>query len=465
MNAFLSAPKQKKTLTLLSLYVGIIGSILISASQSTMLPAAAMEIGGKEIYSLVATLTGVVSVAAMPLYGYFAAKDPSIKSKLFGFSMLIGAAVILARAFAPNMWAVIIPGSLYGFVSAGIYVLGYSMIRDIYDREKAGVYLGLVATFQSIGMLVGPTVCGIIIDAASWRYVNHVVWPFLLISGILALLGVKVKKEDVKELAIDAKFDFSGAICLVAFLASFILALSLGSSFAPFGSAASWILFAVAAASLLGLILSIRKKGQESILPIGVLKDRNTLCLAGANLCTNWSNMAVFFFIPTFALYVMKVSATQAGLTTTLMSVAGLFMGPIYGKMIGKQASAKTVYLASTALRIVITACLILFLTESTPIIILYIFMLAAGFYSSAAGVTFALAPQIQINPAHRVQSNSVIQISQNFGGSVGTAVYTLVIGMLGIQQGLKVAFIIALAVAVLGFLCGLPLKKLEAAE
>lgn len=62
MNAFQSAPEKKKKLTLLSLYVGIIGSILISASQSTMLPAAALEIGGQEIYSLVSTLTGVVTL-------------------------------------------------------------------------------------------------------------------------------------------------------------------------------------------------------------------------------------------------------------------------------------------------------------------------------------------------------------------------------------------------------------------
>jgi hypothetical protein len=36
---------------------------------------------------------------------------------------------------------------------------------------------------------------------------------------------------------------------------------------------------------------------------------------------------------------------------------------------------------------------------------------------------------------------------------------------MLGIQQGLKLAFIIALVVAVLDFLCWPPPKKLEAAE
>ena len=124
MNAFQAAPEKKKKLTLLSLYVGIIGSILISASQSTMLPAAALEIGGQEIYSLVSTLTGVVSVAAMPLFGYIGASNPAVKTRLYGLSMLLGAAVIFARAFAQSMWAIIIPGSLYGFVSAGLYVLG-----------------------------------------------------------------------------------------------------------------------------------------------------------------------------------------------------------------------------------------------------------------------------------------------------------------------------------------------------
>ena len=459
-NAFQSAPEKKKKLTLLSLYVGIIGSILISASQSTMLPAAALEIGGQEIYSLVSTLTGVVSVAAMPLFGFIGASNPAAKTRLYGLSMLLGAAVILARAFARNMWAVIIPGSLYGFVSAGLYVLGYSMIRDIYDSQKAGVYLGLVATFQSIGMLVGPTICGLLIDAGSWRAINHLVWPFLLAAGILALAGVNVKKEDVKELARDSAFDFPGAICLVIFLACFILALSLGSSFAPFGSTASNVLFLLAGVALIGLVLVIRKKGQDSILPVGVLRDRNTLSLSAANLCTNFSNMAVFFFIPTFALYVMKVSGTQAGLTTTLMSVAGLFMGPIYGRMIGRSGSAKKVYLAGTALRILVTLCLVLFLSEKTPLMLLYVLMFVAGFYSSCAGVVFALAPQIMIDPKLRVQSNSVIQISQNFGGSVGTAVYTLVIGMLGVAQGMKVAFIISLVIAVLAFLSGLPLKK-----
>lgn len=463
-NAFQKAPEKKKFLTLLALYVGIIGSIFVSATSSTMLPAAALEIGGKDIYSLVSTISGVVSVVAMPLYGYIAAKAPHLKTKLFGISMLIGAAVMLSRVFAPSMWAIIIPGALYGLVSAAVYVIGYSMIRDIYDSKKAAVYLGLVGTMQSVGMLVGPALCGVIIDASTWRYVNHLIWPFMLLSGIFALAGVQVSKDDVKELARDMKFDSVGALFLVLFLGGIILALSLGTSFAPFGSTASWILIAVAVVGLIGLIFDIRSKGAASIVPATVLTDRNTRCLAAANLMLNWSAMAAYFFIPTYCMYVIQASATQSGLTTTLMSVAGLFMGPIYGRMIGKAGNARTVLLGGTALRILLMLAFILLLKPTTSMFVVYVLCVLIGFYSSQAGVTFAVAPQIQIRQDIRVQSNSVIQICQNFGGGVGTAVYTMVIGICGIERGMTVAFIIALVTAVIALVVSLPLRKLEEA-
>lgn len=462
VNAFQAAPNRKKLLTLLALYTGIIGAIMVSATGSTMLPAAAIELGGMEIYSLASTLSGVVSVVAMPLYGYFAAKNPAIKSRLFAFSLAVGAVAMFVRVFAHSMLNLVITGALYGLVSAAVYVLGYSMVRDVYDGGKAAVYLGFVGTFQSIGMLIGPTLCGIIIDTVSWRGVNHLVWPFMLLSAVFATMGVNVKTEDVKDQALETSFDAVGAVFLVLFLGGLILMLSLGTSFAKFGTAPSYILIAIALVGLIGLVAVIKKKGEKCIVPATVLKDRNTLCLTLANLFINFSNMAVYFFIPSYCLYAIQVSGTQAGLTTTLMSVAGLFMGPIYGKQIGKTANARGVLFFGLSLRIVITVLFMLVLRPTTPIMIVYILMVAAGFYSSQAGVTFAIAPQVQVRPEIRVQSNSIIQIGQNFGGGIGTAVFSLVIGMLGIEKGMSVAFVIALITAAIALVCSVPLKKLE---
>lgn len=244
-------------------------------------------------------------------------------------------------------------------------------------------------------------------------------------------------------------------------LGGLILALSLGSSFAPFGGLFSNILFAVAAVGLLGLILTIRKKGDQCIVPAGVLKDKTTICLSGATLFLNWSTMAAYFFIPSFCLRVLNAPATQAGLSTTMISVAGLFMGPIYGRLIGKSGNARGVLALTTLLRIAATAGVIFLLNENTPIILIYVLMFISGFYTSAVGVSFAVAPQLQIAAARRMQSNSVIQVCQNFGSSVGTAIYTLVISVLGIVQGMKMAFVIALVCAVLGLVFVLPLKAL----
>ena len=67
-NPFLSAPKHKKALTLIGLYLGIVASLLNSSSTSVILPIAAMEIGGQDIYPLV-NVIGNLLICAMPVYG------------------------------------------------------------------------------------------------------------------------------------------------------------------------------------------------------------------------------------------------------------------------------------------------------------------------------------------------------------------------------------------------------------
>lgn len=426
-----------------------------------MLPAAALEIGGEDIYSLVATLSGTVSVIAMPLFGYFSAKNPAIKPKLFSISMILSAIVIFSRSIAFNMWQIIIPGVLYGLVSAAIYVVGFSVIRDIFDVKKAAYYLGFVATMQSIGQIVGPTVGGAIIDSGSWRYLNHFIWPFLLLAGILALLGVNVKKEAVKELCKEVTFDFWGAISLALFLGCLTLALSIGTTFAPFGSFASNLMLIVSVAAFISLIISIIKLKQKAFLPLGVLKERNTLCLAIANLFTNLHTMAAFFFLPMFALYVLQTSATKAGLITSMFAIAGLFMGPVWGKMIGKSGTAKSVYIFGTTIRIIITVIFIFTLNENCSIYLIYVLMLIGGLYNSQTGVTFAAAPQLMIEEANRVQGNSVIQICQSIGSTLAVALYTMIIGLQGVVDGIHTAFIISFVFAVLALFAGFPLKKL----
>jgi MFS family permease len=459
---FQAAPNGKKMLTLIGIYTGVLGTLLLATGLAVMLPAAALEIGGTDIYPLANSIGGPIGVSLLPLYGYLAARNPAIKRLLFSISMLIGAVVIILYGIANSMWSILVASMIWGAPIAAVFGLGFAMIREMYDIKKAGIYLGFVGTIMSVGMLAGPTLTGLFIDQLSWRAVCHAFWPIMVLSAILVFLGLRVTKEEARPFATPAgKFDFVGAMALVVFLTGLIFFLSFGASFIPFGTPLSWILLVVAAIGLVALILIIRKKGNDAFIPAPVLKDRNTLWLTICNFLFLFSSMAVSFFMPTYVLYVMGGTATEASLTVTLIAVAGLFLGPFIGRMIAKSGNARSVITAGTIVRIVVTALLYLLLSPTLPLWILYVLMLIAGIYNSQQSVTFSAAPQIQIKPELRMLGNSVIQMIQNLAAAVSVAIYTMVIVLYGVADGMKISLILALITAALGLLGGLMLKKL----
>lgn len=461
-NPFLTAPNSKKMMTLAGIYLALLGQIFVSAGLSVILPAAALDIGGETLYPLASTISGLISLIAMPLFAYYGANNPAVKRPIVAFSVLVGGLVALGRALAPSMEVIVVVSIFWGLVSAGIFVLGFSLIRDLYEREKAGFYLGLTGTMMSISMLVGPTLTGILIQNISWRAACHVVWPIMFIAAILILLGVNVKKEEVAHLGVPSSkpVDLVGGLGLVLFLGGIILSLSLGPSSnsaaaisMPFGSTGNNVMIGLAIVGLIILIAMVRKKGDDAILPARVLKDRNTLCLSAINLFVNFSNMAVFFFIPTYVIYVMQKEATWGGLATTILSALGLFLSPVFGRMIAKSGSARLVLNMGLTVRIGITLLLVFFLKPTTSLVALYVIMFIAGFYNAQSSAFVSTAPQVLIRPQLRVQGNAVFQLAQNLGSGVGLAVYTMIIGMNGAVGGLPIAFAVAVGAAVVALI------------
>lgn len=448
-NPFLSAPKHKKTLTLIGLYLGIVASLLNSSSTSVILPIAAMEIGGQDIYPLV-NVIGNLLICAMPVYGFFCAKNPGYKRPLICISFVVGAIVLFTRAIAQSMLLIVGMTFFYSLFSAAIYVVGFSMIRDLFEGKEAGFYLGLVGTFMSVGMLLGPVINGLLIDLLGWRAICHIIWILMMIACGFLFIGVNVKPADARHLGNpDMKFDFLGAVFLVLFLIGLLLPLSFGKSYIPYGTPLNYALLGLALVSLIVLIYDFRKKKGDAIIPTTVLKNLNVMILSCSSFFLTFSSMAIFFFLSSYIIYVMGGSALEASLTAAAMNVLGLIIGPVFGRNIAKSGNARNLLVIGTIVRIAITIAFILLLSPTTPLWVLVVLMLLAGFYNSQQSVTFSTAPQIQIPAELRAQGNSVIQFSQNLGSSAGMLVYTMIIGM-GLEAGFPIALWVAVGAAAL---------------
>lgn len=463
MNPILmNMPAGKKKANLIAVLFGVVGMIFFSSVNATVLPVAALEIGGTEIYPMVNTVCGVFGVIFMPLFGYMCYKNPSLKYKLFSVSVLIAAVGRVLAALSGSMVFMIVVSVLMAPMSAGIFVCGYAIISDLYEPEKAGTYLGACGICMSLGMLAAPLIGGVLTERVSWRAVYWVNAVLLLVPVAVSFMGIRLTKEEKESMMRESgSFDFLGMTGTVLFLAGVVLILSLCTSSMPFGSPLNTVCIIASVAGLLMLGFSVRKRGEGAFIPAPVLKDRNTLFFTLANITQNFSAMSIFFFMPTYVLYVLNGTATQASIPITAFSIIGLFTGAYFGKMIGKSGTARGVGIIAGIDKLIVFFGFAIFLNPNSSLWFVYIMMFIGGIFNSAAAVSFSAGPQVQLRPEVRVSGNSIIQMGQNFGSLIGTAVYTLIISMMGVAAGMKVALYLAGAVSIVSLLCYLPLQTL----
>jgi MFS family permease len=352
--------------------------------------------------------------------------------------------------------------------SPSIYVIGYSTVRDMYGAVKGAQYLGFVATMQGIGLLAGPLIGSFMIQNLGWRSINFLISPLLLLCALLMLSGARITKEEGQQFATSkGKFDYPGAISVMVLLGSFIVILSM-TNYIPWGSPANLALIGVVIVALICLINIVKKKGTDAFIPAPVLKDRNTRFLFLINTCFTFSAMGVSVFLPSFLMYVMMKQPTEVGLATSMYAIAGLFMGPVYGRIIGKTGTAReTVMYSGGLLRFAVQLILLLLvaMNPGVPMYVVYIIMFVGGFYSAVGGVTPAVAPQVQISDSIRPLGNSIVQVGANVGSTAGICIYTAIINAVGIEQGFRFVLIITSVISICDFFFALPLKKLPEFE
>jgi hypothetical protein len=389
------------------------------------------------------------------------------------------------------MMVMILVSVFWGLVSASIYVLGFTMVRDMFDQQRSGTYLGIFGSMVSLGMLIGPFLAGFLMDNFGWRPPLLLAGGLMAVAALLVFFGAKITKQEAAPLAVNTgRFDLVGALLVSVFLACLIVALSM-TSFFPLGSTVSNILFTVAAVCLVGFVVDIAKKKDAAFVPVKVFRDRNSVVFSVCNFLASFSVMSVTVFIPAFIRasmtqdpIVMAIGISLASLLPqALQAVIGLALGAVLGKAIAKSGNARGVLTLGTIVRLLVYVGLLLTLWGvfgPANYIVICVFAFLLGIAIIQQSVTYSAGPQLQIGQDLRVQSNSIIQLGQNLGAGVAVPVYTMCIAFatapfvqqgvdqqaasaMGIVNALPVMLIIGIVAIVVLLFVGLMLRPLPA--
>jgi len=235
---------------------------------------------------------------------------------------LVGTLVV---SFSQSFEMLLIGRALQG-IGAVLSVLAITIIGD-YFEETRGTILGAFGVIIALVYALGPAISGFLVNFG-WHWVFIINIP---VAAIVVLLGYYLLPESKKSENY-ATFDWKGMIFLgiaIATIAYFIFNLS--------GKASTTLQYSLLGIFILALIIFwwVERKAIEPILPIGLLKKRDTL-IASVVTLVGYLAMAGTYYFSTFASMAFSLSYSTAAYMILPMTIASLITTPVVGKLLDK---------------------------------------------------------------------------------------------------------------------------------
>ena len=248
------------------------------------------------------------------------------RRKVFIAGLLLFSAASLAGGFATSQAWLLAARAVQGAGAAIIAATALALIATTFPegapRNRAmGVYAAMSVAGGAVGLIAG----GVLTTYASWRWVLFVNVPIGLAA---ALAAARVLGEAKRQ---RGRFDLPGAVTASGGLAALVYGLS-NAATTPDGVShwadAKVVASLAASALLLAAFTVIEARSKNPLLPLRLLRDRDS---TGANLimlCVGTTIFGMFFFLTVFMQAVWGYSALKTGvaylpLTAAIMVASG----------------------------------------------------------------------------------------------------------------------------------------------
>ena len=266
----------------------------------------------------------------LPIIGRVA--DILGKKSLFvaGFGVFTLASLLCG--ISPSVGWLIGFRALQGVGAGMLLALGLAIVTDTFPSYERGKALGINGAILSVGIVVGPSLGGFLVDAFSWRWVFAIGVPVGIAGALLALRFVPADKPAGQQ-----HFDLPGAAALFSFLLALLLALTLGQQ-RGFVSAEILTLFALSAV-LLGVFLWLEHRSPEPILDLKLFRHPELSVGLASGLAAFVSIAGTIFLMPFYLENVLDYPPREVGLLMAVVPIVLVIVAPIAGSLSDRYGS------------------------------------------------------------------------------------------------------------------------------
>lgn len=212
------------------------------------------------------------------------------------------------------------------FGAALLLALGMAIITEAFPPDERGKALGISGSIISVGIVIGPSLGGLIIDAFSWQWIFFVNLPIGIVGTLMGIRYVPDFRPEGRQ-----KFDYWGALTLFVSLLSLLLALTWGQQLGfnqpqILGLFVSWIVFLI-------LFLVIEWRAGQPMINLHMFNNNlfSTALITG--FLTFVAIAGSIILMPFYLENVQGYSTRQVGLLLSAVPVVMMVIAPLSGSL------------------------------------------------------------------------------------------------------------------------------------
>lgn len=234
----------------------------------------------------------------------------------------------LAAGLAPSAGFLIVARVVQGVFAALLMPSTLSLLVATFRGEERAGAIGAWAAWSGAAAAIGPLVGGVLISAASWRWVFFLSLPVVAVAIGLALWAVEESRE---EQARTDRLDVLGALWATLAVGGAAYAVVQGPEA---GWTAPAVLGAAAAALLALAAFLVRERRTESpMLPLDLFRIRNFSAANAATLALYAVFNGNFFLLTIYLQTTLDYTALAAGAATLPLTLLMLLLSSRAGRL------------------------------------------------------------------------------------------------------------------------------------
>jgi len=353
-----------------------------------------------------------------------------------GFVVFIAGSTMCG--FAPTLLWLVAFRVLQAVGAAMLQANSVAIIAAAIDRRRLARAIGIQGAAQAIGLSLGPSIGGLLIDSLGWRWVFFIAVPFGVLGTVLAWFVLPRTSPAVLQAAhrAEERFDWTGALLLGPAVALLMVLFTFGNAWG--WSSPSLLGTICLVVACLGFFLAAERRASSPLVDLSLFSSR----LFGVGILAGLLSYAVLFgslfLLPFYLQRILGQTAAQTGLILTSIPLALGVMAPIAGVLTDRVGSRLPTVVGMT-LSAVALLCISIVPSPGIQLTLGMLAVLGIGLGTFTPPNNSAI---IGSAPDHRLGTASgILNMTRSVGTSLGVALTGAILGLvLSAQSGQPVS-------------------------